>query len=734
MTAAVFALCIIVTFFFTLHTLRKYGNPRKSYLTTTIVMVAWFFSFSITVILPMDVSATFYLDCVRDWYCHPPDNSTIPLFEAWCADIEYNQQAEEYSTALCDSNSTCSCSKPYSYINQSTLPSYWEATYWTSQALTWLLISLIESYMSAGDFTIWTKFVSAVKEYLLINSIYFVIGTSFLIYIAATNHLDMAGLKAVVIAMANMSGLVVVMVFLGHGIVALPRQWFKQFNWEGMLKAYQYRAGKLRDELTDAEEKVNGLIGKVKDLRGVIPADDPLRPYLNEIIRHCPELQDGEDYHDFTRDDDACPTLSTLAQLNKKLMRAKRIESRCRCQWGDLMDKALALEETIEVWRSGQRRFDSKYSSGASKGFLKEYKPHVKYYWKCLIQPYMYLTLAMIGTLLSLAIVWSEVTFSTFLSVYAQIIVNAGKTQEHFAVELLTFVTLLYMCMCTFRVIFKVRLLNFYYMVGKQSTDSSSLLYSATALCRTTVPLCLNYLAMVHLDNHVTDLGQVSVETSFTVVMGHMDVLSFLNSFALYYPIIIIPVSLASLFHLHARILSALGLHSAYVEDGGTNDALEEGKTLIAMEKSRRLRGDSTGPLRGEARSHDDDPPLRNTPPAARATVAPPKRTRPPSSGTARLKDYLENYNKNKSETAAAAPKPKSSSLFSWGRSSEPAEASSTAATRRAAAPVGINSLGSLRKMFGNEHEEDEEELLPTRAPPAAPPPRAARSTKNFFD
>jgi hypothetical protein len=57
MTAAVLALCIIFTFFFTIQTLRKYGNPRKSFLTTSIVMTAWFFSFSIVVILPMDVSA-----------------------------------------------------------------------------------------------------------------------------------------------------------------------------------------------------------------------------------------------------------------------------------------------------------------------------------------------------------------------------------------------------------------------------------------------------------------------------------------------------------------------------------------------------------------------------------------------------------------------------------------------------------------------------------------------------
>ncbi len=34
------------------------------------------------------------------------------------------------------------------------------------------------------------------------------------------------------------------------------------------------------------------------------------------------------------------------------------------------------------------------------------------------------------GTLLSLAVLWSEVTFSTSLSIYAQIITSAGKSHQ----------------------------------------------------------------------------------------------------------------------------------------------------------------------------------------------------------------------------------------------------------------------------------------------------------------
>jgi hypothetical protein len=57
MSTAIFALDIIFTFFITAWLLNKFGNPRKSYAVTISVLIAWFFSFSIVLILPLDVSA-----------------------------------------------------------------------------------------------------------------------------------------------------------------------------------------------------------------------------------------------------------------------------------------------------------------------------------------------------------------------------------------------------------------------------------------------------------------------------------------------------------------------------------------------------------------------------------------------------------------------------------------------------------------------------------------------------
>lgn len=734
MASAIFALDIIITLAITVWVLREYGNLRRSWAVTLTVIVAWFFSFSIVLILPLDVSSTWYLDCTRNYYCAQPNVANQTLMGTWCTDIDYSQTAETISTQACMDSPDCPCSPPVSYVSQKTLPDYWAVTYWTSQALTWLLLPIMESYMSAGDFTPGRKMVSALKEYAIINSIFAVIGFSFLIYIAVRNNLDMNGLKSVVIALTNMTGLIFVMVFLGYGVVDLPRKWFRKYNLQHSLKSLQFRAGSLNIELHEAEEKVNELVAKLKDLHGMIPQRDELRPYLNKILERVPSLRNEGSYDDYKENDDAMPTLSTLANLNKKLMKAQNIEARCRCLWADLMDTALELEDVIENRDSPTRRYVSKYfpNKQARFPFLGNHLPMLQWYWKIWLQPIGYILLGTCGTLLSMAVIWSEVTFSTNFSIYAQLISQAGKNHQHFLLEVVTFITLCYMCLCCYRIVFNLRLFNFYYLVPKQQTDSSSLLYSGTAFCRMTVPLCLNFLAMCHLDNHVTKGNTIGVETAFTVVMGHMDVLDWLNNFALYYPIIVIPVGLCTLFNVHTRILSALGVHSALIDDSGAEDLVQEGTSLINLEKSRRGRGDMSGPIRGgqnpgstaptadRGRDRDGDSPMVGRAPIASAPAASGSSRAKPAA--TRLQQFLNDFQTRGGAAASASSKSVASK--------KPASESS-----RRAMTVSTEGIGSYRKLFSAAHDEDEIELLPTHDPDSQPAARSSqRSKNNFFD
>lgn len=65
--------------------------------------------------------------------------------------------------------------------------------------------------------------------------------------------------------------------------------------------------------------------------------------------------------------------------------------------------------------------------------------------------------------------------------------------------------------------------------------------------CRLTPPMCLNFLGMIHLDSHITSDAKFGVETQFTRLMGHLDVIPLLaKGINIYLPILIVLLCLAT--------------------------------------------------------------------------------------------------------------------------------------------------------------------------------------------
>ena len=62
----------------------------------------------------------------------------------------------------------------------------------------------------------------------------------------------------------------------------------------------------------------------------------------------------------------------------------------------------------------------------------------------------------------------------------------------------------------TFFLVFKVRVLNYFYLAPNHHSDEYTLLFSGALLCRITPPLCLNFLSLIHMDSHVIK-SQVSL-------------------------------------------------------------------------------------------------------------------------------------------------------------------------------------------------------------------------------
>ncbi|CAB4016816.1 LMBR1 domain-containing 2-like, partial [Paramuricea clavata] len=174
------------------------------------------------------------------------------------------------------------------------------------------------------------------------------------------------------------------------------------------------------------------------------------------------------------------------------------------------------------------------------------------------------------------------------LSLFALFLYEAQKGYFYFYVELISWVTITYMCICAYYTVFRIRIFNYYYFAPHHQTDPNSLLFSGLLLSRLTYALCLNFLSVIHLDSHITGVLDLE-DTAFTSIMGHMDVLSFIaNGFNIYYPMSIVLVCMATYFSLGSRCLNCLGFQAFVVEDDVSVDYVAEGKDLVRREKRER--------------------------------------------------------------------------------------------------------------------------------------------------
>lgn len=533
----------------------------------------------------MDVSQAFYWNCVRNWYCNQTQFEPDP----GCAHGQIINNS--IILGMCDADVGCDCVAPVSYIDGSVLVDYWTVINYLALLMTWVVLPLMQSFMTAGDFTVWDKTKTSLKENGILYGSVGVLAAGFLIYIIVKDNLTAATLQVLLIAASNTWGLLLLGLMMGYGVVDLPRTLWRYHNRTSTMHAYEVRIAKLHGELGEAREKLEETIDEVRTIAAEVFDSHSLRPFVNLIILKCPLTYDIS-MEGAKHAKDTKVTKKSLAALHYKLKVHMRVLRRCECLLDEAMNKAMDLEDVIANEGSKTRRFRAVLSTPYD-GCLADLVNHILWYWKLKCIPAIYFSAALISTIMSVILLWSEVLFFIevpILSIFAQIMLALGVSENFVGVELLTFLSLLYMGMCAYRVIFRLRIFNWYYMVPGKQTDTFSLLFAAVNLSRLTSPLCLNFLSMTHLDSQVTPQTPMHQDTNFTHVMGHLSVLPFMAKFAQYYPMVMIGVSVSTLLSLASRCLRLVGLSELLENDSQKEDYRLEGRSLINREKRHRQR------------------------------------------------------------------------------------------------------------------------------------------------
>ena len=137
--------------------------------------------------------------------------------------------------------------------------------YWSSQLLTWLLLTLMQSFTQAGEFTFMGKLKSSLWDNAIYYSSFLFIAIILIIYnsLQPGLHLDWQKLKAIAAAASNTWGLFLLVFMMGYGLVEVPR-----ILWRSSQRGYSpnqayFKISKLLGERNDAEGNLEEVLVSV---------------------------------------------------------------------------------------------------------------------------------------------------------------------------------------------------------------------------------------------------------------------------------------------------------------------------------------------------------------------------------------------------------------------------------------------------------------------------------------
>jgi hypothetical protein len=285
-------------------------------------------------------------------------------------------------------------------------------------------------------------------------------------------------------------------------------------------------------------------------------------------------------------------SVQSLATLNAQIKRAQARLVSNEQRWTSIMrenDMFSSLVEgnfskptfpTISSSTSSLKRIRNNFN------FISEY---IRYIWLIKLRNLVLHFLAVTTATLSVMVLLSEATMSLpyNLSPFALILryFDNHELEKGILFEVLALIPLLYMSICVYRSLFKVRIFGIYCLRGYKQSPPVALVFNAQYLVRMQFSLGYNYLLMLKYDLSSTNCA-------FYKLMSHMQTIPFFGtSFSTYAPLMILALCVFTFYNIYPRILAFLGIEhedALLLGDQDTlNSQINEGILLLRRQKGR---------------------------------------------------------------------------------------------------------------------------------------------------
>lgn len=430
----------------------------------------------------------------------------------------------------------------------------WRVMYWSLQLLSWVIFPFNMEKERTGS---WQK---SLQRNAIWWIVYAVLGLVAVIYFLGVTSIGFRGMIAFAYAASNSFGLLLIILFAGYGLVSAPQWLYLKSKPREYLDYLYAKAVTVEDSRLSAKYDLQDAYNNAKK---TVQETDPdmvaAAAFLSSesLTGHKPTKQSGEAESD------------KVTALRDAFQGARRAYS----SWDQLARECMLYEDIY-----GEARVKSESRK----------KLHLVYSW------FLKAFSVCCGVLSFLIILGQSTIFINvwWLSVLA-IAFRKGVWEqpeilEHpagsFFIQALITIPPLWIYYCCFWSLTRLKLARFYGLYPNHNTDTVSLMWCGGMLIRIAFPLVYNYLFVLRIPDHPA--------TTFEEMQGLMNVVPLLGeSFAEYFPLLILIVALLTLSNTYSKLLNMLGLGSVLYESSddpkGRARLVDEGRRLIVRERQK---------------------------------------------------------------------------------------------------------------------------------------------------
>ena len=510
----------------------------------------------------------------------------------------------------------------------------WITIFATTYFCAWISLPVCQMYTEVGEFSVKACIVHSIKLNLILYAIIIVVVLAALVYfvIITNSYKSVRNVLNVVISLANAWGLLILTLFMPAGLVGVPRMLYRYADPKRLLRSRLYEA-------TDIQEDLDLAAMDLATIKSELISIDPLvseenRPHLTSMLELISQAdREVPMYHLAAQRVKVSPStdrndvsLEHLVELNARLKKAIKVVNRTNYRWSSTVHKCDSLDQIVRGVKS------------TNNTLKKMWFP---------IRKYVYYTACGVCSVLTLFILWSELTMPLrdWVGHPLGVIELIMKSPVHLPGSI---VFLFYMAYCAYWAAFQFKVFDIY-VIYPSIADNASLCFNETFLVRLLMPLCYNFLL-------ISGLSSTAKETRIDVAYGHvyrsnMDIGLIFGSYVnKLLPLMIPFIAIIVFFQLTQQVLSLVGveIHNPNnTENPAVRQRIVDGRKLVEAELGYQLASPF---LPGEAGTESESPSV--------AVSATPRRRDEAAVDESESKHgrrYREYLNKKREEEAMAA-------------------------------------------------------------------------------